>query len=237
MKKVHIGETKSQRIFSGKGFYVALALSLLAVGGAAWLGVNSAMDSLESPPPDLSNPTKIVEDTEWSLPETKAEVKTEDVKAPVTSVPENKADENQTKPNPPVVQGTMLPIDGKVLNPYSGDKVVKSKTLNEWVMHTGMDISAALSTPVKSMSGGTVKQIDNDDLWGTTITIEHANGIESYYANLKSAVNVKTGQSVNMGDVIGTIGENCDAERNEEAHLHFGVKKDGEWVDPLSVIK
>ncbi len=231
MKKTHIGSTKTQRFFSGKGFYIALALSLAAVGGAAWLGVNSAMDKLEAPPPDLSNNTQIEEPSEWTLPQTPAEVKQEDVKADTSSaVVEEQA-------NTSVVQGYILPLKGSVLNAYSGDKVVKSKTLDDWLMHTGMDIAAKVSTPVKSMSGGKVKEITNDSLWGTTVTIEHANGIMSYYANLKSAVNVKANQTVKMGDVIGAVGETCDIERAEESHLHFGVKKDGEWVDPMSVIK
>lgn len=231
MKKVHIGETKAQRFFSGKGFYIALALSLAAVGGAAWLGVNSAMDKLESPPPELNNQTQIEDEAEWSIPQTPAEVKKDDVQAPASSVAEEK------EANTSVVQGYILPLKGSVLNTYSGDKVVKSKTLDEWVMHTGMDISAKVSTPVKAMSGGKIKKVENDSLWGTTVTIQHADGVESYYANLKSAVNVKVNQTVNMGEVIGAVGETCDIERAEESHLHFGVKKDGNWVDPMSIIK
>ncbi|MFZ2537407.1 MAG: M23 family metallopeptidase [Oscillospiraceae bacterium] len=231
MKKTHIGATKSQRFFSGKGFYIALALSLTAVGGAAWLGVNSAMDKLESPPPDLSNKTQIEDQAEWSLPQTPAEIKKEDVKADTSSV----IVEEQA--NTSIVQGYILPLKGSVLNAYSGEKMVKSKTLNDWGLHTGMDISASVSTPVKSMSGGKIKEVKNDSLWGTTVTIEHADGIVSYYSNLKSAVNVKVNQTVDMGTVIGAVGETCDIERAEESHLHFGVKKDGNWVDPMSVIK
>lgn len=233
MKKTHIGETKSQRFFSGKGFYAALALSLVAVGGAAWLGVNSAMDKLESPPPDLSNNTQVEEQTEWSLPETPAEVKKDEVKADTSST----VPKQEEQANTSVVQGYILPLKGGVLNAYSGDNMVKSKTLNDWVMHTGMDISAAVSTPVKAMSGGKVESIENDTMWGTTVTIKHTNGMISQYSNLKSAVNVKVNQTVSMGTVLGAVGETSDIERAEESHLHFAVKKDGSWVDPMSVIK
>ena len=74
-------------------------------------------------------------------------------------------------------------------------------------------------------------------MWGTTVTIEHADGIVSYYANLKSAVSVKQGQQVKMGAVIGAVGETAEIEQAEESHLHFGVKKDGEWIDPMSLAK
>lgn len=229
MKKTHYGESKVQRFFSGKGFYVALALSLATVGGAAWYGVDSALDKIEAPVPELSQNQPVEKPDEWAVPEQKAEVKKDDVKV------ESKAEEKQTGTS--VVQGYILPLKGKVVNAYSGDKVIKSKTLDEWVMHTGMDIGAEISSPVKAMSGGKVKEISNDSLWGTTVTIEHANGIISYYANLKSAVNVKKNGTVKMGDVIGTVGDTCDIERAEESHLHFGVKKDGQWVDPMSIIK
>lgn len=230
MKKVHIGESKAQRFFSGKGFYIALAISLVAIGGAAWIGVNSAMDKLESPPPDISNDTQIAEQKEWDIPQTPVEAKQEDVKAESSKSEEKKKDTS-------VQQGYIMPLKGDIINPYSGDKVVKSKTLDDWVMHTGIDIGAKVSTPVKAMSGGKVIEVKNDSMWGTTVTIDHGKGITSYYANLKSAVNVKKNQTVKMGDVIGSVGETADIERAEESHLHFGVKKDGNWVDPMSIIK
>ena len=45
------------------------------------------------------------------------------------------------------------------------------------------------------------------------------------------------GQSVKLGDVIGTVGETADIERAEESHLHLGIKQDGEWIDPVSFIE
>lgn len=231
MKEIKLKESRAHRFFSGKGFYVALAISLTAVGGAAWLGVNSALDKIEVPPPELNQNTQIEEPEEWSMPK-QAEIKKDDIKVVESAPPESEAQTNTA-----VVQGFILPIKGGIINAYSGEKVVKSKTLDEWVMHTGIDIGASIATPVKAMSSGKVTEISNDSLWGTTITVEHPNGITSYYANLKSAVSVKANQTVKMGDVIGTVGESCDIERAEESHLHFGVKKDGAWVDPMSVIK
>lgn len=237
MKKNTFGESKAHRFFSGKGFYVTLAVSLVAVGGAAWLGVNSAINQLGTKEPEPNNITsQIEENNEWDIPpehevtapQSGIEAKTEEPKAPVSS---------EAEANSAVEQGCILPLKGDVLNAYSGDKVVKSKTLDDWVMHTGVDIAADVSTPVKAMSAGKVTDITNDSMWGTTVTIEHANGLSSYYANLKSAVSVKVGQQVKMGTVIGAVGESADIEHAELPHLHFGVKQDGEWVDPLSIAK
>lgn len=236
MKKTSFRDVKSSRFFGGKGFYIALAVSLAAVGGAAWLGVNSAMNKLsqQQPPSNQTQnqSTPTYPNADWEKPNTTAPVETKKDNIPAES--DAKTD---VKPEAAVAQGYILPIKGDLLNGYSGDKVVKSKTLDDWVMHTGIDISAPVSTPVKSMSSGKVTAIQNDSLWGTTVTIDHGNGILSYYANLKSAVNVTLNQIVKMGDVIGAVGETCDIERAEESHLHFGVKKNNNWTDPFSIAK
>lgn len=232
MKKMQFGESKAHRFFSGKGFYVALAVSLVAVGGAAWIGVNSAINQLENDTPELQNNSQYEENNEWSLPSDY------EANVPQTNVPaETPSSQASEDTNTSVEQGYILPLKGEILNPFSGDKVVKSKTLDDWVMHTGVDLAAAISTPVKAMSAGTVIEVVNDDMWGTTVSIEHVGGIVSYYANLKSAVNVKQGQQVKMGDVIGSVGETADIEHAEESHLHFGIKKNGEWVDPMTIVK
>lgn len=236
MKKTQFGESRAHRFFSGKGFYVALAVSLVAVVGAAWLGVNSAMDKLQSDTPQPPEVSDVEEDAEWTLP-SDYEVNQTPSNVPAPSEPSSApSSQQQEEPAAAVIPGYALPLKGEVLNPYSGDKVVKSKTLDDWVMHTGVDLAAEDATPVKAMAAGTVSEIKNDSLWGTTVTIEHADGIVSYYANLKSAVPVKEGQTVNLGDVIGNVGQTADIERAEESHLHFGVKKDGEWIDPMSLI-
>lgn len=237
MKNVQSDEKKAHRFFSGKGFYIALALSLVAVGSAAWVGVNSAMDQLQTETPQAPSASKIADDTEWTLPSDYEVNKTESNIPATSSTSSKETSQEAEKPAAPIMQGYALPLKGEVLNAYSGDKVVKSKTLDDWVMHTGIDLAAEDATPVKAIASGTVTEVKNDTLWGTTVTISHTDGIISYYANLKSAVLVKEGQSVNLGDVIGNVGQTADIERAEESHLHFGVKKDGEWIDPMSLIK
>lgn len=239
MKQEPFGKPKKQRFFSGKGFYAALAFSLVAVGGAAWLGISSAMDGLEqeaapNQPPVASQNT---DSTGWNTA-SEYEVNKPESNIPVESEPEESSSAAETTPTEaPVFQGYALPLNGEILNEYSGDKVVKSKTLDDWVMHTGIDLAAPDGTPVKAAAAGKVTEVKNDALWGTTVTLEHPNGVISYYANLKSAVPVKEGQSVKLGDVIGNVGQTADIERAEEAHLHFGMKQNGDWIDPFSLIK
>lgn len=229
MKKIHGTGSALRRLLRGKGFYIALSCSLAAVGGAAWLGLHSAIDKLDQPDP---SPNDIRQESStpnsWSVPQkdTPADVNKPGVPANPSSSPEEEA---------PTTQSFLLPVAGDVLNPFSGDQVVKSKTLDDWMMHTGVDILAGVATPVKAAGNGTVLAVQNDALWGTAVTIQHGNGIVSYYANLKSAVNVTVGQEVKLGDVIGAVGETCEIERAEESHLHFGMKQNGTWVDPMSL--
>ena len=75
-----------------------------------------------------------------------------------------------------------------------------------------------------------------DPLWGNCVIIDHGNGIESHYYNLSKAITVIEGDEVNSGEVIGAIGDTAEIEAAEASHLHFGVKRNGSWIDPISFI-
>ena len=47
---------------------------------------------------------------------------------------------------------------------------------------------------------------------------------------------VKEGDTVNSGDVIGSIGDTAEIEAAEPSHLHFALKRNGEWIDPVGYI-
>lgn len=223
--KVMRGEKNS--FFTGKGFYITLAVSIIAVGAAAWIGVSSSITKLDNGNEEVLNtplPSQAVEKKEWDVPA-------------VEDLPTSSTSSSSSTPIKPVAQGYIMPLTGDILNAFSGDNVVKSKTLDEWIMHTGIDIKAEVGTPVKAVSGGTVLSVGNDPLWGATVVIEHADGTTSHYANLKSAINVKSGQAVKLGDVIGSVGATAEIEQKEGSHLHFAVKRGDNWIDPMSIIK
>lgn len=234
MKKIQINRAKSTAK-GGKGFYIALAVSLFAVGAAAWFGITAAMQKLKTEVPDVSAPQITENDNELNLP----------ADTPIVLPSEEKPAESEPAEEPAAAEPEQpakstafsMPLSGGVLNAYSGEKMVKSKTLGDWMLHTGVDLNAATSTPVKAISAGTVSAVETDDLWGCTVTIEHADGIISYYANLGEDIRVTAGQTVKLGDVIGTVGSTADIERAEESHLHLGMKQDGEWIDPVAFIQ
>ena len=133
-------------------------------------------------------------------------------------------------------QPNVMPVNGDILEPFSGGELVKSETLNVWKTHDGVDISAEAGTPVKAMNKGEVTQVEKDALWGYTVIIDHGSGVMGYYYNLSSAVSVKEGDKVQSGQVIGAVGETAEIEAASGPHLHFGLKKNGEWIDPVSFI-
>ncbi|MBQ7798865.1 MAG: M23 family metallopeptidase [Oscillospiraceae bacterium] len=131
----------------------------------------------------------------------------------------------------------LLPVaNGKVLNKYSGNKPVKSKTMGDWRLHTGADYAAEEGTTVKASGDGVVSKVYTDEMWGTTVEIEHPNSVTTIYSSLAENVFVKKGQKVESGQAIAKVGNTARVELSEASHLHFAVKKNGKYVDPESVI-
>ena len=136
----------------------------------------------------------------------------------------------------PEVRKLVMPLEGEILNEFSNGELVKSNTTGAWQTHNGIDISATLGDVVTASDSGTVSAVDEDPLWGYTVTIDHGNGIITKYCNLNSGVTVQVGQQVSSGEEIGAVGETADIETAEKSHLHFEVYKNGSFADPLSLM-
>ncbi len=65
--------------------------------------------------------------------------------------------------------------------------------------------------------------------------IQHPNNLVSVYCGLDKKVDVKQGDQVQAGQAIGKVGE-IPSEIALETHLHFSMKSDGKWVDPLKAM-
>lgn len=126
----------------------------------------------------------------------------------------------------------IAPVNGEITLDYAMDRLIYSKTLEEWRTHSGVDIGAARGTPVKAAAAGVVSEIKNDPRFGAIIIIDHKNGTKTMYANLASTDMVKVNKEVKQGDVIGSIGNTAMFETSEPAHLHFEVWKNDKEVNP-----
>ena len=98
-------------------------------------------------------------------------------------------------------------------------------------MHKGMDFSAPTGTPIYAPSDGKVIRVDSRSAgYGKHIRIDHGFGYVTLYAHL-SEYNVRRGQRVKRGDVIGFVG---NTGRSVAPHLHYEIRKDGKHLNPIN---
>lgn len=109
---------------------------------------------------------------------------------------------------------------------YRSDPFTKARK-----MHEGMDFTANTGTPIFATGDGVVKNADNSKSgYGNHIEINHGYGYLTLYGHL-SKYNVRAGQRVKRGDIIGYVGS---TGRSEAPHLHYEVHKDGKVVNPIN---
>lgn len=101
--------------------------------------------------------------------------------------------------------------------------------------HKGIDFAATKGTPVHAVAGGTViaagRIAENDGRYGNVVIIDHG-AQRSLYAHLNQ-VNVKAGQPVHAGQLIGAVGQSGFATG---PHLHLEVRQNGQIVDPATML-
>jgi murein DD-endopeptidase MepM/ murein hydrolase activator NlpD len=127
-------------------------------------------------------------------------------------------------------------VFGEITLEYAKDKLVYSKTLEEWRTHPGLDIGADLGEPVKAVADGVVADIKKDPRFGITIVLDHQNGLKTVYANLASDETVAVNQIIKQGEIIGSVGDTAAFESSEQSHLHFEVLLNGVQVDPADYL-
>jgi len=112
-------------------------------------------------------------------------------------------------------------------------------TTGEVFFHSGIDLSAAVGTPVEAIAPGTVAFANDQGTYGKLVIINHSGGLQSRYAQLDS-IKVTVGQQVQKGDLLGTVGTSGKPTSNQP-HLHFEVRSSSSlgWVaeDPKGYLK
>lgn len=224
MKEEKIGDSRKKKFFMKNGFFMALALGLIAVGGAVFTLLGGDDGKLTA----KQNPQVTTSDVQYVTQA--AAVSTE----PATEEP------GTTEPVEPQTEQVMaapnrMPSDGTPVTPFSGDRLVESKTFGDYRVHNGVDLEAPKGTEIYSATNGTVEQIYTDELWGTVIVIDSGGGVKCHYFGLSEKTEVTKGQEVKSGEKLGVQGD-IPCEAADSPHLHFGVTKDDEWVDPLKAL-
>lgn len=125
------------------------------------------------------------------------------------------------------------PVSGRVLNSYSGDELVYSKTLGDWRTHNGVDYACAEGSEVSAPCSGKVTETGTDGRWSSVVTLEDASGRLWRVCGVNSPA-VKLGDTVTAGQKLGTVGTiNCECA--EEAHIHLEVLLNGQYLDPAKI--
>lgn len=164
-----------------------------------------------------------------------------DVVKPVPTVDSTQAKDNSSgeKPEKKSTAGSLftIPVQGKITKDFSKDIPIFSQTLDQYVVHEGVDIESAADTQVLAAAEGTVTRVYTDDKLGLSIEITHGDGIITKYSNLSTTKMVGEGDVVKKGQPISGVGNTSLFESLDPSHLHFEVLKAGVPVDPKEYIK
>ena len=120
-----------------------------------------------------------------------------------------------------------LKFEPRITSRFSSGR--RHPILNYTRAHNGVDYAAPTGAPVAAVAPGTVSFAGWSNGGGKTVRVRHPNGYESEYLHL-SAIGVRAGERVTQGDVVGKVGATGLATG---PHLHYGLRRDGRYVNPV----
>lgn len=123
------------------------------------------------------------------------------------------------------IRPSLWPVEGRLMSPFGGRTDPFS---GEGTIHTGVDLSASMGTPVRAAADGIVVRADWMSGYGRLVIIDHGNGLQTYYGHL-SKFEVVPGQEIRRGDLVGRSGA---SGRVTSPHLHYEVRLGGTPVNP-----
>lgn len=127
-------------------------------------------------------------------------------------------------------KGFIRPVEGRISGKFGGQRIMNGVKRNP---HAGMDIAAKEGTEVKAASDGMVVLAAADLFYsGNVVVLDHGYGLHTIYAHL-SKINVRRGDKVSQGDIIGLVGH---TGRATGPHLHWGASLNGTKFRPDSLL-
>ena len=225
-RDTHMKDSRNERLramFAGRGYYIAIALCLVAAGTIGYFALRErpvTVEQTDTPP---------VLDIQPVTP-------TQPVVKPAPVVIPDPVEEAEITEPAELLPQVVSPLDGTTVTVFSMTELLYDQTMADWRTHNGIDVQAEEGAAVKTAADGTVVSVTDDELMGTTVVIEHSGGYTTHYSSLQTDVPVAEGQSVHAGDVIGCVGSTSAAESEMGPHLHFSVSQNGSAIDPHAYI-
>ncbi len=214
------------KFIKAKGYYIVLLICAVAVGVTGYFLLT---EEKETPPV-----VQVVGSESEEPVEIAATEPAESVAA--TQDQEVIATQEQDVQNAEPFSLT-LPVNGEAVTAFAADYLAYNATTKDWRTHEGIDLRAVLGQEVLCAADGTVQSIYEDENYGMTVVVQHADGYSTHYSNLSEDIAVTVGQEIPNGTVLGTVGETANVETATAPHLHFSLYKDGAPIDPFEFLK
>ena len=216
---------------------VVLMMCFCVVALTAIFTIKSNIDKISKNHGDIPVSDKTKTDQRQDATTKDNSEKETSTKIPTVVNKDNSKEKNSTEKDVSIQFTKPVLDDYKISKKYSMDMVVYSKTLDQFMTHSGIDIEAARDSKVKAIASGTITDVYTDDGYGLTIEITHDNGYISKYCNLSTDKMVEKGDKIKQGQTISGIGTTAMFESSEGPHLHLEVLKNDKFVDPAKLIK
>ena len=162
----------------------------------------------------------------------------QEVEKTETEIEESSEDETEIVSKAETIEEVhfIRPVEGKVIEEFSGNNLIYNEGLRDWRTHNGVDMEAESGTQVLASANGVVEAVYDSNM-GKCMEIDHQNGYKTLYANLDVDVQLKKGDEVAEGDVIGIVGNTALGDATDIPHLHFEIIKDGENINPVDFLE
>lgn len=251
---------KAVNALAGRGFYMVLLLCLVILGASGYFlyqtmaGLTvqepvNAQAEITVPGDSQLEVTAPVEDVvtipdpEPDTAETITGPEAVEVVEPVVDEVVPVIEEPEPQPVIEPVEDVVVPVTrpvlgwpvvGDIITAFSATELTYNQVLGDWRTHGGVDISADVGTNVLAATAGSVTAIANDPVTGTTLTLDHGDGLVTVYGNLNAdTLCVAEGEQVEAGAILGCVGSAGD---QTVPCLHFAILKDGTGMDPEEYI-
>lgn len=129
-------------------------------------------------------------------------------------------------------EGILWPMEGNVIINYSMDSTVYFATLDQYKYNPGVVISGEVNSKVYAAAKGKIVGVEDNDVTGTTLTLDLGDGYQAVYGQLKE-LNFGVGDYVEAGHVLGYVSEPTKYYSVEGSNLYFELRKDGVPIDPI----